>query len=87
MSTVEGGLTVIDWAGALITPANTIAAATAQVINAFISCLSSRSLVELVWLGQKPRRDVRLQNRQTDPAGQSHAGAVLAYAAYQGEAP
>jgi hypothetical protein len=40
MSTVEGGLTVIDWAGAVITPANTIAAATAQVINAFISCLS-----------------------------------------------
>ena len=54
---VEGGFTVMDWAGAVISPAHTIAAATEQVINAFISYLSSRPLLawSLVWRGQKRR--------------------------------
>jgi hypothetical protein len=35
---------VIDWAGAVITPADTIATATAEVINGFMSSLLFRPL-------------------------------------------
>jgi hypothetical protein len=75
-STVEGGLTVIDWAGAVIAPANTIGAATAQMTNAFILCLSSRPLVECQG---RTAGGIRPSNvRQTGLVGQLRASGALA---------
>jgi hypothetical protein len=52
---------VIDWAGAVITPANTIAAPAADVMNVFISCLSSRPLAVEFSLA-RPNAQVQIES-------------------------